>query len=156
LNGLGIRPRRAHDFRRTLISAAQDAGCNRAALKDITHGAKGDIISDYTTFDWDTLCSVISSVHVDFASRSTQQLARVMPNLNGPFASKADVVRQFDLATPVDEIVEHASSWSVTRFDVYTTRRLMRLEQADGVSRSRFGVSLTPFEKALPSAAPSD
>jgi hypothetical protein len=74
-------------------------------------------------------------------------VVRVAPNLSGPFGSKADIVRQFELATPVDEVVQHAASWGVTRSDVYTTRRLMRLEQADGVSRSRFGASLTLFEK---------
>ena len=145
---LGLRRRRQHDFRRTMISDAQAGGCNRQALKDISHGAKGDIISDYTTFDWEDLCAVILCVKFELPTQHAPEL-RVLPNLVGPFASKADVVRQFPLDMPADEVVQLAESWGVTRMDVYTTRRLMRLEASDGVSRSRFGASLTPGEKAL-------
>ena len=76
-------------------------------------------------------------------------------------------MRRFPLEVPVAQVIETAAPWLISRSDVHTTRRLMRLEAIDGVSRSRFGerseksalpsvslVSLTPFEKALVSSEP--
>jgi hypothetical protein len=62
---LGIGKRRGHDLRRTFISFAQEGDCNREALKEITRGSKGDIISDSTTFSWEKLREVVSCVRLE-------------------------------------------------------------------------------------------
>lgn len=64
LKAFGLRLRRFHDMRRTFISLALTDGANREALKRITHGAKGDILDQYTTFDWPTLCAAVSKLKV--------------------------------------------------------------------------------------------
>jgi integrase len=50
LQMLGLRRRRGHDLRRTMISLAQDDGASREILRDVTHGrSKRDASDDYTT-----------------------------------------------------------------------------------------------------------
>jgi len=57
---LGLRPRRGHDLRRTMISLAQDDGASRKILRDVTHGrSKRDAIDEYTTLQWATLCAEV-------------------------------------------------------------------------------------------------
>lgn len=45
-------------------------------------------------------------------------------------------MRRFPLEGPVAQVIETAAPWLISRSDVHTTRRLMRLEAIDGVSRS--------------------
>lgn len=62
---LGLRPRRGHDLRRTLISLAQDDGASREILRDVTHGrSKRDAIDDYTTLQWSTVCAEVAKLRV--------------------------------------------------------------------------------------------
>jgi hypothetical protein len=44
LDRLGLRRRRVHDTRRTMITLALNDGARRDVLQGITHGFKGDII----------------------------------------------------------------------------------------------------------------
>lgn len=63
---LGLRPRRGHDLRRTMISLAQDGGASREILRDVTHGrSKRDAIDDYTTLQWGTDCTEVAKLRID-------------------------------------------------------------------------------------------
>lgn len=62
LDKLGFRQRRGHDFRRSFVTIAQVDGARRDILKDISHGASGDIVSMYTSFPWPTLCAEIAKM----------------------------------------------------------------------------------------------
>lgn len=62
---LGLRPRRGHDLRRTLISIAQDDGASREILRDVTHGrSKRDAIDEYTTLQWSTVCAEVAKLRL--------------------------------------------------------------------------------------------
>jgi integrase len=63
LQMLGVRRRRGHDLRRTMISLAQDAGASREILRGVTHGrSKRDAIDDYTTLQWSTVCAEVAKL----------------------------------------------------------------------------------------------
>src|SRR5207245_2197642 len=58
LKALGLRARRGHDLRRTMISLAQDDAAVRAILRESTHGrSRRDVVDDHTTLQWKTLCN---------------------------------------------------------------------------------------------------
>ncbi len=66
LEVLGLRCRRSHDLRRTLVTLGQVDGARRDLLETMTHGARGDIVSMYTTFPWPALCAEIAKLRVQF------------------------------------------------------------------------------------------
>lgn len=63
LDALGMRRRRFHDMRRTFITLAR-----RRSPKDhvrwITHAPEEDIIDEYTSPEWETMCAVVSKIEV--------------------------------------------------------------------------------------------
>ena len=56
LERLGLRKRRLHDLRRSLVSLAREDDCNMGIFKFITHGSSSSIIDQYTTLSWEALC----------------------------------------------------------------------------------------------------
>jgi hypothetical protein len=62
---LGLRERRNHDARRTMISIARAGGATKDLLEWVTHGPPGDVIDGYTTLPWETLCHQVLTVKVD-------------------------------------------------------------------------------------------
>lgn len=62
LRRLGMRHRRLHDARRTFISLCQADGADRGHLEWVTHGGPGDVMGDYTTLPWPTLCAAVSAL----------------------------------------------------------------------------------------------
>jgi integrase len=64
LDTLGLRRRRGHDLRRTLITLAQVDGARRDLLETVTHGPRGDIMSVYTTFPWPALCEEVAKLKI--------------------------------------------------------------------------------------------
>jgi integrase len=65
LAALGLRHRRGHDLRRTMITLARQDGARADLLEVVTHGPKsGDMISLYTTFPWAALCAEVSRLQV--------------------------------------------------------------------------------------------
>lgn len=62
---LGLRRRRVHDSRRTLISLARADGASKDILDWITHGPGEDMQDLYTTFPWETLCQQISVLQIE-------------------------------------------------------------------------------------------
>lgn len=73
LERLGLRRRRLHDTRRTFISLARVDGARSDMLRHVTHGAGGDIVDQYTTLPWPTLCEAVHALRV--ARRWTSPVA---------------------------------------------------------------------------------
>lgn len=64
LERLGLRVRRTHDLRRTLITLARADGAPRDALQAVTHGPRGDVVDQYTSWPWPALCAAVACLHV--------------------------------------------------------------------------------------------
>jgi integrase len=62
---LGFRLRRTHDIRRTFTTLMQVDGAAPGVVKLITHGPEGDIVSDYTTLPWTTMCQAVAGLKID-------------------------------------------------------------------------------------------
>jgi integrase len=62
LDRLGLRRRRVHDTRRTMITLALNDGARRDVLQGITHGFKGDIIDLYNTPLWELKCQELGKL----------------------------------------------------------------------------------------------
>ena len=65
LERLGLRSRRQHDTRRTFITIARADGARPDILRWATHGPTGDIVDDYTTLPWATLCEEVAKVQIE-------------------------------------------------------------------------------------------
>ncbi|MFH0899468.1 MAG: hypothetical protein V2A73_02440 [Pseudomonadota bacterium] len=62
---LGLRHRRGHDFRRTMISLARNDGANKDILAWATHGrSRAATIDEYTTFEWATVCGEVGKLRI--------------------------------------------------------------------------------------------
>lgn len=64
LHRLGLRHRRVHDTRRTMVTIARVDGARRDVLEQITHAPRGNILDLYTTLPWPTLCEAIACMKV--------------------------------------------------------------------------------------------
>ncbi len=65
LKALGLRHRRGHDLRRTMISLARTDGARKDILELCTHTPKkGSTIDLYTTFPWPALCEEVAKLRV--------------------------------------------------------------------------------------------
>ena len=62
---LGLRERRIHDCRRTLVTLARADGARVDLLRWATHGPGGTIVDLYTSPPWDALCEAIGCVRVE-------------------------------------------------------------------------------------------
>jgi integrase len=63
LPAAGLRHRRLHDARRTLLSALRNAGIDSELRRKITHWSVEDRVMDaYTTVEWKVLCEAMRSV----------------------------------------------------------------------------------------------
>jgi len=61
---LGFRRRRAHDLRRTGISLARGDGALEGILKWGTHAPGRDVMSLYTSVEWEKLCAEVAKLKV--------------------------------------------------------------------------------------------
>lgn len=77
--------RRGHDLRRTFITLAQVDGADRFKLEAVTHGPRGEIIDQYTSFPWPTLCAEVAKLNV--AIRKGDVLAFATPFATAPRAA---------------------------------------------------------------------
>jgi integrase len=62
---LGLRKRRNHDARRTMISLARAGGASKDLLEWVTHGPPGAVIDGYTTLPWETLCAQVLCIRIE-------------------------------------------------------------------------------------------
>jgi hypothetical protein len=77
MEALGLRHRRGHDLRRTMISLARTDGARKDILELCTHTPRksGNTIDLYTTFPWEALCAEVAKLKVQRHERG--QLARL-------------------------------------------------------------------------------
>jgi integrase len=61
---LGLRHRRTHDARRTLVSVAREDGARMDILQWVTHGRPGGIINMYSEVPWKLLCEQIGCIKI--------------------------------------------------------------------------------------------
>ena len=73
---VGLRPRRAHDLRRTFITLAQIDGARRDILKPLTHPSERDIVGLYTTFPWPVVCGEVAKLRVALPDDTSPVAAR--------------------------------------------------------------------------------
>jgi len=76
---LGLRHRRGHDLRRTMISLARSDGADRDKLKACTHGPSGSIIDLYTTWTWASLCDEVAKLRIGVGRGGADQLELALP-----------------------------------------------------------------------------
>jgi len=57
LEVLGLRHRRGHDLRRTMISLCRSNGASSDILRRATHKPPKEVIEGYTTFEWAVVCA---------------------------------------------------------------------------------------------------
>lgn len=70
---LGLRPRRVHDLRRTGITLYREAGADARKLRICTHGGRGDVLEQYTSFSWASLCEEIACLCAPFVRKAAAQ-----------------------------------------------------------------------------------
>lgn len=70
LERIGLRGRRQHDLRRTMITLARADGARGEVLKTITHGAPGAVFDLYTTWPWATLCEAVACLKLGRLGRA--------------------------------------------------------------------------------------
>lgn len=81
---LGLRRRRTHDSRRTMISLAQADGARKDVLHWITHGPEGGSIMDlYSTLPWATFCEQVSCLRVELPSGNVASRFASRPRKGG-------------------------------------------------------------------------
>jgi len=64
LETLGLRARRQHDARRTLITIGRSDGCDSDVLRACTHGSSRDVFDDYTTWPWEVRCREVAKINI--------------------------------------------------------------------------------------------
>lgn len=64
LDRLELRRRRVHDTRRTFVSLARTDGARPDLLRVVTHGSKGSVFDEYTSFTWEALCAEVAKLNV--------------------------------------------------------------------------------------------
>lgn len=123
---LGFRPRRAHDFRRTMISLAVADGAQEHILSTLTHPSPAKAFALYKTLPWETLCREISRIRLSVtravtvplehevveASRSPRD--RTKPDVNAPSSPDgwvAERVRRRARVTAVTESDRSGFEW---------------------------------------------
>jgi integrase len=67
LERLGLRRRRQHDLRRTFISLCRADGARMEILRWVTHGPSADIMDDYTSLPWESLCAEVAKLRIRLA-----------------------------------------------------------------------------------------
>lgn len=60
LDRLGIENKSLHATRNTFISIARSNGAPKDIVESVTHNARGDVIDDYTSFEWLALCRAVA------------------------------------------------------------------------------------------------
>jgi hypothetical protein len=83
LDRLGLRRRRQHDLRRTMISLARADGAAKDVLQTVTHGARGDIMDSYTTLPWANVCQEVAKLRVQLVEGTVIAMPRLAAVADG-------------------------------------------------------------------------
>ena len=102
---LGLRERRNHDARRTMISLARAGGASKDLLEWVTHGPPGDVIDGYTTLPWETLCQQVLCIKVE--RREGKILA--MPTAASAAPSRGAVIDLAPRSAPAHSFAHRSS-----------------------------------------------
>jgi len=62
---LGIEGKSLHCTRHTMITWARRGGARKEILEKVTHNATGDVVDQYTHFDWEPLCEAVMCLSFD-------------------------------------------------------------------------------------------
>lgn len=57
---VGVENRTLHATRNTFISVARSNGARTEVVESVTHNSGGDVIEDYTTWEWLTVCQAVA------------------------------------------------------------------------------------------------
>lgn len=76
LRRAGLRERRFYDTRRTFISLARGGGASKEVLRWVTHGVRRDILDEYTTLPWETLCAAVLCLKAELLEGRVLELRR--------------------------------------------------------------------------------
>lgn len=78
LPAAGLRHRRLHDARRTLITVARGSGADREVTRALTHRVTGDrVLDSYTSWEWQALCAAIA--RIEWTLPGPPKAAEVVP-----------------------------------------------------------------------------
>lgn len=77
LERIGLRGRRQHDLRRTMITLARADGARGEVLKVVTHGAPAGVFDLYTSWPWATLCEAVACLRLERRRGQVVQLHAV-------------------------------------------------------------------------------
>lgn len=80
LKVLGFRRRRAHDLRRTGISLARGDGALEGILRWGTHAPGRDVMSLYTSVEWEKLCLEVAKLKIERVRGSVLPLRAAGPS----------------------------------------------------------------------------
>lgn len=102
---LGLRKRRLHDLRRSLVSLARRDGARKDIFEWITHGPRGDIVDMYTTLPWELLCEEMLKLKIELLEGKVIALPRAVASgqTNGP----SDLVQSLVQTQSVTESDDH-------------------------------------------------
>ena len=117
---LGLRHRRGHDLRRTMISLCRSNGAISDILKRATHKPPKEAIEGHTTFEWHVVCVELAKHPVRRPPSTADHLKRAASAGSG------------GLVPPL--VPDHLSP----EIRMATTMALPGLEPGRGVSRSGF------------------
>lgn len=101
---LGLRHRRGHDLRRTMISLARSNGAVSDILRRATHKPPKEVIEGYTTFEWNVVCREVLKLNVQ--RRKTGKVVRLR---NSEFATSLAT----DGAQPMEDVHETENNFPV-------------------------------------------
>jgi integrase len=111
LAALGLRHRRSHDLRRTMISLARTDGARADLLERVTHNPKkrDRSIDVYSTFEWAPLCAEIAKLRVERpgqqdAPEGTGPAGALAAGLAAGNASAAETMRRAMVEAPGVEL----------------------------------------------------
>lgn len=84
---VGVENRTLHSTRHTFISIARSNGAQKDVIERVTHNATGDVVDDYTTFEWLALCKAVAffDVSVDRNSLSASMKLQSLDSNRGEY-----------------------------------------------------------------------
>lgn len=101
LTALGLRHRRQHDARRTFITLARRDGARADILESVTHGARGDIVSMYSSLPFELLCEEVAKLKIELREGKVIELPMAVNA--GPLPPVTEILlqRRYSEAKPL-------------------------------------------------------
>jgi integrase len=158
----GVENRSLHSTRHTFISLCRRGGAPKDIVEKITHNAKGDIVDEYTHFDWEPLCKGVLCIHVDAGVDGTHSVLANVPKEPGFDSRRLHCNNressENDVEAPGTEAQRNVGKTSVSRVGLprvnkrgpSTSRVVARrvLLAADAVTRGDEAETLRHLERA--------